>query len=120
MFCLPGYILPELEKRFGLIRLDESLRSRDAVEFATPAAEHLSELNAIHPFREGNGRTQLAFLIVLAKQAGLEISIRQIDPEAWNHASRESFRTGDAATLREVILGAIGFKKCPPKPTAAS
>jgi cell filamentation protein len=31
-------------------------------------AHFLAELNAIHPFREGNGRTQLTFAVLLGVQ----------------------------------------------------
>ena len=73
----------------------------------TRAADHLSELNAIHAFREGNGRTQRAFLFVLGRQAGHEVDLAQIDPRGWNDASRESFRTGDSTPLRDVIVRAV-------------
>jgi fido (protein-threonine AMPylation protein) len=35
-------------------------------EFAENAVHFLAELNAIHAFREGNGRTQLSFFALLA------------------------------------------------------
>ena len=65
------------------------------------------ELNAIHPFREGNGRTLRAFLFVLARQAGHDINIERIDPLSWNKASRVSFRTGDSQAMREIIVDTI-------------
>ena len=34
------------------------------------AADIMTEINAIHPFREGNGRTRRVFMEDLAKQAG--------------------------------------------------
>ena len=42
-------------------------------EFAEKAANVACELNNIHPFREGNGRTLLLFVEALATQAGHEI-----------------------------------------------
>ena len=41
----------------------------------------LSEINAAHPFREGNGRTQREFIGKLALRAGYQLS--------WAKASRE-------------------------------
>ncbi len=36
-------------------------------DLAAGAAHFLEELNVVHPFRKGNGRTQLTFLALLAK-----------------------------------------------------
>ena len=38
--------------------------------FVERLAFYLIEINALHPFREGNGRTQRAFLSQLARNAG--------------------------------------------------
>ncbi len=73
----------KLEKRFAAIRAENGLLGMSADQFAERAAEHLSELNAIHPFREGNGRTLRAFLGILAERAGHEIDMTLIDPKAW-------------------------------------
>ena len=109
LFCLAPYIERELQKRFEAIRTENELRGLSTEEFAARAADHISELNAIHPVRDGNGRTLRAFLFVLGRQAGHEVDMTQIDPQAWNDASRESFRTGDLTPMRHVIAGAIGL-----------
>jgi cell filamentation protein, protein adenylyltransferase len=107
LFCLAPYIMQELAKRFDTIRSENNLRGLSSEDFATRAAEHAAELNAIHPFREGNGRTLRAFLFVLARQAGHNIHMERIQVEKWNEASRVSFRTGDSRTLRGIIADAI-------------
>ena len=80
-----------------------SLMVTSPADFVARAAHHISELNAIHPFREGNGRTQRAFLFVLGRQAGHEIDLSKIDPQVWNDASRESFRTDDSKRMHDVM-----------------
>jgi cell filamentation protein len=107
LFCLVPYIAPELAKRFEAIRRENSLRGLSIEDFATRAAEHAIELNAIHPFREGNGRTLRAFLFVLARQAGHDIHMERIDARSWNDASRVSFRTGDTQAMCNIIADAI-------------
>jgi cell filamentation protein len=107
LFCLVPYIAREMAKRFKVIQSENNLRGLSAEDFAARAAEHIVELNAIHPFREGNGRTLRAFLFVLARQAGHDINMERIDPETWNEASRVSFRTGDTQTMRNIITNAI-------------
>jgi len=107
LFCLAPYIAQELAKRFKVIQAESNLCGLSAREFAARAAEHVIELNAIHPFREGNGRTLRAFLFVLARQAGLDIKMERIDAVRWNEASRVSFRTGDSQAMRDIIVNAI-------------
>jgi cell filamentation protein len=65
-----------------LINNEDNLRGLTREQFAARAAEHMCELNTIHPFLDGNGRTQRAFLEMLAKQAGHDIDLARIDPDA--------------------------------------
>ena len=47
--------------------------------------EHITEFycdtNRLHPFREGNGRTQRVFLTQLIRQAGYDIEFGNMDME---------------------------------------
>jgi cell filamentation protein len=63
---------------------------------------YLGEVNAIHPFREGNGRAQRAFFHQLARQAGWPVDWTQLDPEANAEASAASLR-GDNTLLRALL-----------------
>ena len=60
-FCYPEYIPREMDRVFGGLRNNAFLAGRSFEDFAIRAASFLAELNAIHPFREGNGRAQLSF-----------------------------------------------------------
>lgn len=46
--------------------------------------------NVLHPFREGNGRTQRAFFTQLIRNAGYEISFANIDPDLLMLATIQS------------------------------
>jgi Fic/DOC family len=59
-------------------------------------------INAVHPFREGNGRTQRAFLRQLAAEAGYDISWDRLDPQRNVEVSRDAL-IGDLAPLRQVL-----------------
>jgi cell filamentation protein len=59
-------------------------------------------LNAIHAFREGNGRTQLTFLAMLADNAGHPLDLEKLDPNVMLNAMIESFE-GDEEELGRVI-----------------
>jgi cell filamentation protein len=71
-------------------------------EFAECAAHFLAELNAIHAFREGNGRAQLTFFALLADRAGQTLDLEKLDPEAMLKAMVASF-DGDESGLKAVI-----------------
>lgn len=60
--------------------------SRDA--FATFAGKIIGDVNYVHPFREGNGRTQLFYLEQLAEQAGHRLDLTKLDPGRWIAACR--------------------------------
>lgn len=54
-------------------------------------AYYLGEINAIHPFREGNGRVQRKFIEQLAHSAGYRIDFSTISKEEMIIASARSF-----------------------------
>ena len=107
MFCLAVHVERELQRRMEMIRAEKGLRGLNAIKFAERMAEHVSELNAIHAFREGNGRTMRAFIVVAGRQAGHKVAVQRIDKDAWMAASKASFRNGDTTLMREVIASLI-------------
>jgi cell filamentation protein len=62
----------------------------------------MGDLNALHPFREGNGRTQRAFCSQLARHGGHQIRWALMDPRENVAASRASLR-GDNTALHELL-----------------
>jgi cell filamentation protein len=105
-FCHPDNINRELERLFADLARQKNLSGLDAKAFAEKAAHFLSDLNAIHPFREGNGRTQLAFMTALAEQAEHRFALERIDPNAMLDAIIESFG-GSEKPLATLIRGLI-------------
>ncbi len=93
MFCYPEHIAGEMRGLFNRSRAALSARS-DRRAFATKAAHFLAELNAIHPFREGNGRTQLTYLTLLAEKAGHPLNLDRSIPRLF---SRRPSRASGAA-----------------------
>lgn len=63
------------------------LKHSDPAEFAKAAGQIIGDVNYVHPFREGNGRTQLAYLDQLATQAGHDFDPSRLNPRAWIRAS---------------------------------
>lgn len=106
MFCYPENIAAELRKLFGELATARCFRGLPRGDFVRKATHFLSELNAIHAFREGNGRTQLVFLTLLADQAGHPLHLDRIDPERMLAAMVHSFVAHDTE-LRDVIAGLV-------------
>ena len=97
------YVDAEMTKRFALIQAENRVQLQRREHFVERAAEHVGELNAIHPFREGNGRTVRLFLKEWVRQSGHRLSIERIDREGWNRASVESFQKQDYRELGQII-----------------
>ncbi len=107
MFCYPEHIDSEMRSLFARLDARNFLRCLSPADFARRAAHVLAELNAIHPFREGNGRTQLSYLALLAENAGHPLALERMEPAAMLAATVESFR-GDEKPLASLIAGMIG------------
>ena len=71
-------------------------------EFAEQAARLLADLNGLHPFREGNGRTQRMFLTDLAHQAGHELHFDVVSRERMGRASRQAMQ-GDVTMMARLL-----------------
>lgn len=102
MFCYPEHIAHEMKTLFGELKAQLFLRDLALRAFAERGAHFLATLNAIHPFREGNGRTQTTFFAAIAHQAGHPLDLEKLDPAGFLNAMIVSF-TGDEAPLAEQI-----------------
>jgi cell filamentation protein len=102
LFCLPQHLLTCGEEVFGRLARAFYLRGLDRSPFVGRLTEVLADINFLHPFREGNGRTQRAFLAQLARDAGHRIRWALMDPGLNVSASRAALR-GDNTQLRELL-----------------
>lgn len=105
-FAYPENIDREMAHLFGWLRERHHLRGLSTADFARDAAHFLAELNAIHPFREGNGRTSLAFLALVAALAGHPLHLDLLEPDEMLRAAIESFH-GKNARLEALITRLI-------------
>jgi cell filamentation protein len=102
MFCYPENIAAEMKRVFADLKGARFLHGLSAEDFAVTAAHVLSEINAIHPFREGNGRTQFAFMALLGAEAGHPLDFVQLERERFLSAIKESFRGDERALVAEL------------------
>ncbi len=103
-FCYPEHIPREMRALFARLRGAEFDAGLPASEVAVQAAHFLAELNAIHPFREGNGRSQLSFAALIAVRAGHSLALGRLDPEAFLAAMVRSF-AGEETSLVSQLRG---------------
>ncbi len=101
-FCLPHQIVDTASDVFGRLAAAHHLRGRDRDGFLDGLTALLAEVNALHPFREGNGRTQRAFLGQLARDAGYRLRWEHVDRDANIDAARAA-ADGDLAPMRALL-----------------
>jgi cell filamentation protein len=82
------------------------LRGLSKDQFAEKAGEIIGDVNYVHPFREGNGRTQLEYLRQLADHVGHNFSAAKLDPAQWLLSSRTA-HLGDYRLMSAAICGAL-------------
>jgi cell filamentation protein len=103
LFALPQHIEPYLGAVLSQLAAENYLRGLDRDDLIDRLTHYLAEINATHPFREGNGRTQRAFLSQLAaNHAGYRIEWARLDPQRNLDASRAAHR-GDNRPLRAIL-----------------
>ncbi|SEB29707.1 Fic/DOC family protein [Arthrobacter woluwensis] len=96
-------------QQFRQLESKDFLRGLDHGSFTVELAEIWGELNVVHPFREGNTRTQFVFFAQLAENAGYRLDAGAFVPGAplrdefvW--ARFYSQATGSNDRLAEVLL----------------
>lgn len=105
-FCYPEYIDKEMNRIFSELAAYDHLRGLSPAAFADRAAHVLAEINAVHPFREGNGRTQLAFLSLLAENADMPFNPDALERDRVIAAMIDSF-SGQETPLAQLILDIV-------------
>lgn len=82
------YIFQDVYEWAGKIRKVDIAKGK---EMSVRLAYYFSEINALHPFREGNGRCQREFIRTLALHARYVINFANVGREEMLKASEDSF-----------------------------
>lgn len=101
-FCFPQHLMSYGDAVFRKLARAGQLSGLDREDFVDGLTELLADINALHPFREGNGRTQRAFLAQLARAAGHTIRWAAMDP-AVNIAASLAAHCGDDTLLHTML-----------------
>lgn len=95
MFYPPDLIDEELDKVFLKIKEDSMLNETNKDKTLDNLAYVMAELNIIHPFREGNGRTIREFIRLMAKRLNYDLN--------WGNVKKEEI-------LKASILSVDNYK----------
>ena len=105
-FCNVRHIQSYSNTVFSAIAAEKYLVNLEPKVFANRLAHYLSEINAIHPFREGNGRVQRLFISQLAEHAGYSLDYSALDQAELYLVMQESF-LGNIQPLADLIFKII-------------
>ena len=106
-FGAAAFVEPVLNDLLQKLSAENYLQAVDPKVFASRAGFFLGEINAAHPFREGNGRSQREFIRELGLHAGFVVDWSRVTRDQMTAASRESFQTGDSSSLAGLILASM-------------
>lgn len=91
MFCRSSLIESFAEDIFSKLKKENFLIDKPQERLCERLSFYLGEINALHPFREGNGRTQRSFMENLANVNGYELDFSKIKQKQMIEASVDSF-----------------------------
>jgi cell filamentation protein len=92
---------------FKALEANAWLNIPDRDELIAELAPLYSDLNMIHPFRDGNGRAQRIMFEHIVINAGFEIDWRPISQQEWVTANIDSV-TCQYATLEKIFQRVVG------------
>lgn len=101
-FVPPPAIASELRGLFAGVSEANSYKGLGRLAFVDAATDFIGHLNRIHPFIEGNGRTQRLYTTLLARDAGHALDFRAVTSERMIAASIEHAQ-GKPGMLRDLI-----------------
>lgn len=102
LFCLTEHIESFGTDVFGKLKREKYFIDYDNETTLEKLVELFADINALHPFREGNGRSQRVFIESLAKINGINLDLTNVSKMDMIVASHESIN-GDYTKLKEMF-----------------
>ena len=81
VFCQPEFIDNMSKTLFKKLQTDRYLTHKDRRDFINDLAYYMGEMEALHPFTDGNGRATRIFFHLLSLNANYQIQWFEIDPD---------------------------------------
>ncbi|RDB32076.1 Fic family protein [Exiguobacterium sp. RIT594] len=109
MFANALYVPAALEDLVTKLNRDITSKSITSNNVGEKLAYYYGELNMIHPFREGNGRTQRIFIEKVADKLGYSLQLEKVDSKKLLEVTIESVN-GTGKPLKKVFEEVIVTK----------
>lgn len=100
------------------LRADNMLRGMNRDQFIDRLSYHYDQWNYVHPFREGNGRTQRVFWNRVAADAGWQLDWRPIQGAVNDAACRAAAERRDFGPMRLMFDQVVSPAGSTPDPTS--
>lgn len=104
-FAHAFFLKDQASELFKQLKGENRLSGLKIDEFSSRAAHYLAELNVLHPFREGNGRSQREFIRCLALSNGYSLHWKNQKAEDVFNATVKSVL--DPTDLNKIIKNSI-------------
>ena len=101
-FVRKEFIAKESNKLFLKLKSDRYLQNLNHTDFCRKLSFYFNEINAAHPFREGNGRTLRAFFDALSERTGYRLVWEKLNVKEYTQANISGFN-GDYAPLAKLF-----------------
>ena len=98
------------KKLFTNLAKENLFTNQNIQEISLKLAHYLSEINVLHPFRDGNGRVQRVFVAQLALAAGYKLSYSDLKQSEMYEAIEHAF-FGNEIPLSKLILEKLTSNK---------
>lgn len=108
----PENIANSLNKRVTAMYSD-NWNANDLDDFAEKLTKHLAKIWRVHPFRDGNTRTTLAFAEIFAKQHGVDLDMGKVMEKLSRKKNAETGRITKYSVRDRFVLAALDEKDYP-------
>lgn len=102
LFCLTEHIESFGNEIFNKLKKEKYFLEYDSETVLDKLVELFADINALHPFREGNGRSQRVFIESLAKINGVYLDLTNVSKDDMVIASHDSIN-GNYKRLKEMF-----------------
>jgi len=113
-FAPTNYIESEGEKYFKAFKTslyeERANGTLNADIYADKLAAHIGDVNFIHPFREGNGRTMRFYMDLVSKDYGFTLQAMGFDKDRWMESSHSAMND-TYLPLKALILESLEVSK---------
>ena len=107
-FCRCEFIEEQMDLVMRKLEKENYLENLNIEKLAERLAYYIGEINAIHPFREGNGRTQRMFIECVAMHNGFLLDFSKITNEEMLEASIQTFNL-EYGLMSKLLLKALSI-----------